>query len=173
MIKALQKFEKDNISVIAQNQEKYISFGVVFKPTTGRSMKMTCCWCKFANAGDTYGLDPAHGFTMAGYSWCAFLKMTGVEVDLLHDVDMYQAFEQAKRGGVCCVSNKLVESNVPKFWNSKKERFEDNLEYDNKKPTKHVRYDDANNLYGWAMVQKLPVSDFKWAKPEKYVQVNE
>ena len=25
-------------------------------------------------------------------------------------------------------------------------------------------YLDANNLYGWAMSQKVPVKDFKWVK---------
>ena len=27
---------------------------------------------------------------------------------------------------------------------------------------------DANNLYGWAMSQKLPVNDFKWIKKKNY-----
>ena len=26
----------------------------------------------------------------------------------------------------------------------------------------YIQYLDANNLYGWAMSQKLPVNDFKW-----------
>ena len=26
---------------------------------------------------------------------------------------------------------------------------------------------DANDLYGWAMSQKLPVNDFKWIKREE------
>ena len=30
----------------------------------------------------------------------------------------------------------------------------------------YIEYLDANNLYGWAMSQKLPVNDFKWLKKE-------
>ena len=35
-------------------------------------------------------------------------------------------------------------------------------EYDEKAPSKHIMYLDANNLYGWAMSQYLPTSNFKW-----------
>ena len=28
----------------------------------------------------------------------------------------------------------------------------------------YTEYLDANNLYGWAMSQKLPVNGFKWVK---------
>lgn len=81
-----------------------------------------------------------------------------MKLDLLTDPDMYIAFENALRGGVCVASHRYVESNVP-----------ESVNYDQTKPIKHVRYDDANNLYGWAMIQKLPVSDFKWdEKVEKY-----
>ena len=30
----------------------------------------------------------------------------------------------------------------------------------------YIEYLDANNLYGWAMSQKLPANDFKWLKKE-------
>ena len=36
--------------------------------------------------------------------------------------------------------------------------------YDEKEESSYIQYLDANNLYGWAMSQKLPVNDFKWKK---------
>ena len=35
--------------------------------------------------------------------------------------------------------------------------------YENKEIS-YILYLDANNLYGWAMSQKLPVDGFKWVK---------
>ena len=36
--------------------------------------------------------------------------------------------------------------------------------YDINKESSYIQYLDANNLYGWAMSQKLPVDGFKWKK---------
>ena len=36
--------------------------------------------------------------------------------------------------------------------------------YDKNKESVYIQYLDANNLYGWAMSQKLPVNGFKWIK---------
>ena len=36
--------------------------------------------------------------------------------------------------------------------------------YDKDMESSYLMYLDANNLYGWAMSQKLPVKDFKWVK---------
>ena len=36
--------------------------------------------------------------------------------------------------------------------------------YDNKQETSYIQYLDANNLYGWAMSQPLPIGDFQWVK---------
>ena len=36
--------------------------------------------------------------------------------------------------------------------------------YDEEKESSYIQYLDANNLYGWAMSQKLPGRDFKWVK---------
>ena len=36
--------------------------------------------------------------------------------------------------------------------------------YDKNKEFSYIQYLDANNLYGWALSQKLPVNGFKWVK---------
>ena len=45
-----------------------------------------------------YRIDPAHCFTTPGLSWQAALRMTGVELELLDDVDMHQFIEKGVRG---------------------------------------------------------------------------
>ena len=36
--------------------------------------------------------------------------------------------------------------------------------YDQNKESSYIQYWDVNNLYGCAMLQKLPVNDFEWIK---------
>ena len=43
--------------------------------------------------------------------------------------------------------------------------------YDESKESSYIQYLDDNNLYGWAMSQKLPVNNFKWV--EDISRINE
>ena len=36
--------------------------------------------------------------------------------------------------------------------------------YDKNEESSCIQYWDVNNLYGWAMSQKLPVNNFEWMK---------
>ncbi|CAG2198944.1 unnamed protein product [Mytilus edulis] len=101
-------------------------------------------------------LDPAHYFTSPGLSYDAMLKCTGVRLELLSDPDMLMMFENATRGGVAMISHRHGKANNPYMKN-----------FDSSQPTKYLTYLDANNLYGWAMVQSLPTGDFEWVEPEE------
>ena len=98
-----------------------------------------------------YGLDPVHYYTAPGLAWDACLKITGEQLELLHDENMLLMFEKGIRGGISIISNRYGEAN-----NKYMKGFNKN------KPSKYLMYLDANNLYGWAMSQKLPTHGFKW-----------
>ena len=38
---------------------------------------------------------------------------------------------------------------------------------------KNLKYCDVNNLYGWAMLQKLPVNKFEWIEEKNIKNYNE
>ena len=59
-------------------------------------------------------------------------------------------FEQGMRGGVSYISKKYSKANNKYF-----------SDYDQNKPEKYIIHLDMNNLYGCAMSQYLPYSNFK------------
>ena len=59
--------------------------------------------------------------------------------------------EERIRGGICHSINRYAKANKKYMKN-----------YDKNKESSYIQYLDANNLYGWAMSQKLPVNGFKW-----------
>ena len=107
---------------------------------------------KFINTRlDYYGLDPCHYFSSPTLSWDAMLKMTKIELDLISDTDMHLFIEKGMRGSISYIAKRYSKANN-KYMQS----------YDAKKPSKFITYLDANNLYGWEMIQYLPYSGFKW-----------
>ena len=53
-----------------------------------------------------YKLDPAHYFTSPGLSWDAMLIMTGIKLELISDVGMFQFIEKGTRGGISYIANR-------------------------------------------------------------------
>ena len=100
---------------------------------------------------EIYELDPAHFLSAPGLAWQACLKKTKVELELLVNIDMLLMVEKGIRGGIFQAIH----------WNAKaNNKYMKN--YDIK--SSYLAYLDANNLYGWAMSQKLPVNGFKWVE---------
>ena len=98
-----------------------------------------------------YELDPAHFLSLPGIAWQACLKNTNVKLELLIDYDMLLMVEEGIRGGICHAIHRHAKANNKYMKN-----------YDKNKESSYIQYLDANNLYGWAMSQKLPVNGFKW-----------
>ena len=66
---------------------------------------------------------------------------SGVTLDTLQDKQMLDDFVGAKRGVICGIMG---------------DRYIENID------GKTIWYIDANNLYGYAMMQKLPYKDFQF-----------
>ena len=114
-------------------------------------------------AYNQYGLDPAHCWTLAGYTWEAALKFTGMELELITDPNIYLMVESAIRGGISTVSNRLATANNKYLENKKKKLF------DPSKPTSFIMSWDVINLYGYCMLSKLPSGNFRFLEdPENF-----
>ena len=61
--------------------------------------------------------------------------------------------EEGIRGGICHSIHRCTKANNKYMKN-----------YDKNKESSYIQYLDANNLYGWAMSQKLPVNGFNGFK---------
>ena len=59
--------------------------------------------------------------------------------------------EKGIRGGICLSIQRYAKANN-KYMKS----------YNNNEESSYIQYLDANDLYGWAMSEKLPVNGFKW-----------
>ena len=94
-----------------------------------------------------------HYFSSSGLSWDAMLKMTGVKLEKISDIDKYLFIEKGLRGRISYIAKIYSKANK-KYMN----------DYDPKKPSTFTSYLDMNNLYGWAMSEYLPYEWFKWLK---------
>lgn len=98
-----------------------------------------------------YSLDPVHYVTSPSLSWDAMLFYTGVELELIEDIEIYQMIEKGIRGGLAQCSHRYAKSNNKYLSN-----------YDATKPSSYLIYLDCNNLYGYAMMKMFPISEFKF-----------
>ena len=100
-----------------------------------------------------YGLDPCHYYSSPELCWDAMLKMTGVKLEKISDIDKYVFIEKGLRGEISYIAKRYTKANN-KYMN----------DYDPKKLSTFISYLDMNNLYGWAMSEYLPYEGFKWLK---------
>ena len=100
-----------------------------------------------------YKLDSAYFVTTPGLAMEACLKMAGVKLELLTDINMLLMFEKGIRGGLAQAIHRYATANnkyMPNYNKDLRSLF--------------LMHLDANNLYGWAMSKKLPIGGCMWAK---------
>ena len=88
-------------------------------------------------------LNSDHFWSVPGLAWQACLKMTGVELELLTNIDMLFMTEKGIRGGISQAIHRYVKAN-----NKNMKNYHKNIE------SSYLMYLDANSLYGWGMSQK-------------------
>ena len=140
---ALNVWNTFNCQTLQDYHYLYLKTDVLLLADVFENFRITCL--KY------YKLDPCHYYTAPGLAWEACFKETKQELQLLTDYDMLMMFEKGIRGGISHISKRYAEANNKYM-----------KDFDKTKPSTFIQYLDANNLYGWAMTQKLPTHGFKW-----------
>ena len=76
--------------------------------------------------------------------------MTGIKLEKINDINVHLLIEKVMRGGISYISktySKNDDNNTIMYW-------------------------DGNNLYGWAIIQPLLVSDFKFLSEKEINRFN-
>ena len=70
---------------------------------------------------------------------------------------MILMIEKGVRGGICQATYRYAKANNKYMKN-----------YDKNNESSYIEYLDADNLYGWAISQRLPGNGFKWVKQKRF-----
>ena len=137
------------IKDLGDYHDLYLRTDVLLLADVFESFRSTCL--------SHYRLDPCHYFSAPGLSWDALLRMTWVNLDLISDFNAQLFIEKGMRGGISTITHRHAVANNKYMKN-----------YNPEVESSYLIYLDANNLYGWAMSQSLPVGDFKWIPSEDF-----
>ena len=135
-------FNKFKLNNLGEYHDLYVQSDTLLLADVFENFRNTCL--------KVYELDPAHSLPLPGLAWQACLKKTNIKLELLTDYDMLLMVEEGIRGGICHSIHRHAKAN---------NKYMEN--YDENKESSYIQYLDVNNLYGWAMPQKLPVNGFK------------
>ena len=75
-----------------------------------------------------------------GLSWGAMLKMTGIKLEKISDINQYLFIKKGLRGGITYIAKRYAKANNEYM-----------CDYDSNKQSTFITYLDKNNLYSWAM----------------------
>ena len=150
---ALKVFNKFNIKNLGEYHDLYIQSDTILLADVFESSRNLCL--------STYKLDPAYFLSLSGLTWKAYLKHSGINLELISDIDMLLMLEEGIRGGICQSVFRNAKANNKYM-----------IDYDEKIESYFLIYTDYNNLYGKAMSEKLPVDGFEWVEDISEIDEN-
>ena len=140
-------FKRFKLKNLGEYHDLYVQSDTLLLADVFENFRNTCI--------KVYELDPAHFLSFPGLTWQACLKKSNIKLELLTDYEMLLMVEEGIRGGICHSIHRHARANNKYMKN-----------YDENKESSYIQYLDANNLYGGAMSQTLPVNGFKWVNNE-------
>ena len=123
-----------------------------------------------------YKLDPAYFYTASGLAWQALLKTVSeycehevkrkecelsldhFSLELLRDIDMMLLFKKS-------IPREITQA-VKSYVKTNNKYMQEHCNHD--ETSIYLQYLNANNLNGWAMIQKLPIHGFAWGKVDYF-----
>ena len=85
--------------------QQYHDLEVLLLADVFENLRQTCIM--------NYGLEPAHYYTLPGFTFDACLKFTQQELDLFTDSEKFLFIDNSIRGGISVVSHRHVKANNP------------------------------------------------------------
>ena len=92
-----------NIKIIGDYHDHYLKKDVLLLADVFEKFIDTCL--------KSYGLNLCHYVSYPGLSWNAMLKMTGVGLEKMSDIDMYLFIEKGLRGGISYIAKRYAKAN--------------------------------------------------------------
>ena len=135
--RAINVWKVFKINKLGEYHDLYLKTDVLLLADVFEKIIKTCL--------NYYGLDPCHYFNAPRLSWDAMLKMTGIKLDHISDMNVRLFIEKGMRGGISYICKRHSKVNDC-----------------DREEKKSIIYWDANNLYGWVMNQPLPYGGFNW-----------
>ena len=139
-----------NLQNMGEYHDLYLKTDILLLTDVFENFRKTCL--------TYYKLDPLHYISSPGLAWDAMLKMTGINLELITDIDMQLFIEKGLRGGTSYIAHRHAEAN---------NKYMRNFDID--KLISFLMYLDANNLYGWAMSKPLPYGNFRWVNADSVI----
>ena len=96
--RAINVWNVFEIKTLGEYHDLYLKTDVLLLADVFEKFIKTC--------SDYYGLDPCHYYSSPGLSWDAILKMTGVELELISDIDKHLFIEKGMRGGISYIAKR-------------------------------------------------------------------